>query len=345
MRAFDAATEACKQLSIRPRMTQSTQSVYIGIDIGGTALKGGVVTREGVVILRQSAATEAQRGPDAVIEDVAELVAGLTSAATARALRAASVGVGVPGLVSAAEGVVHAAPNLPGWTDVPLRDRLSTRTGLRTSVDNDANNAALGELIAGAGHGVRDMVMLTLGTGVGSGLILGGRLWHGATGHAGEIGHTIVQPGGRACGCGQLGCLEAYASASSTARRAAEAIASGAPSSMKAVIDGGGELDARHVVEAARAGDALAVGIWEDTCRYLAIACIGIQRMLNPQAIVFSGGMSEAGESLLNPLRAAIDRLASKSFGAMPDIRIAELGNDAGFIGSALNEPWHAGAP
>jgi glucokinase len=320
----------------------SSQVAYIGLDIGGTALKGGVVAKDGSVLARHTASTDADSGPDTVIARVIEMVEALSSAAAARGLRIASIGLGVPGLVSRESGVVRAAPNLPGWKDVPLGELLHRKAGLRVTIDNDANNAALGEFIAGAGHGARDLVMLTLGTGVGSGLILDGRLWHGATGHAGEIGHMIVQPDGRVCGCGQHGCLEAYASAASTARRAEELVAAGEPSTLKAVLDRGEVLDSKHVVEAAKAGDALSLRIWDESCKYLAIACISIQRILSPQAVVFSGGMSKAGTFLLDPLQVHMDRISSKSFGRIPEVRIAELGNDAGFIGSALNEPWHA---
>ncbi len=320
----------------------SSQTAYIGLDIGGTAIKGGIVSPSGAIVARHADMTEAGEGPDAVIARVAEMVADLSAAAAGRGLRIASIGIGVPGLVSREPGIVHTSPNLPGWKDVNLVERLRQHANLRVTIDNDANNAALGELIAGAGRGVRDLVMLTLGTGVGSGLILGGRLWHGQTGHAGEIGHMIVQPEGRLCACGQRGCLEAYSSASGTARRAAERIEQGEPSVLKATLDAGEELDARHVADAAKAGDALAGGVWSETCRYLAIACINIQRILSPELIVFSGGMSESGDFLLHPIKEHMQRTASPSFRPLPSICIARLGNDAGFIGSALNESWHA---
>jgi glucokinase len=325
-------------------MTENDRIAAIGVDVGGTFIKAGLLRADGAVVDKRSAATEVDGGVDHVIGRIAGLIGDLHQAAAAAGLEVRAVGLGMPGTLSRRRGVVIAPPNLRGWRNVPVVERLESLTGLRVVLDNDANLAALGEYRCGAGRGTRDMVMLTLGTGIGGGIILGGKLWHGAGENAGEFGHAIAQPGGRRCGCGQLGCLEAYASAASTAVRAAEMITGGQPSCLKDILDRGGLLEAHHVVEAASGGDALAQRVWAETCRYLAVGCINIQCALDPERIVLAGGMSAAGERLLQPVRKAIAELGSESLGARARVCIAELGNDAGFLGAAMAAFDEAGA-
>jgi glucokinase len=308
----------------------------IGIDIGGTAVKCGLVLGDGTHREAGSHPTEAARGVDHVIGRIADHVRRLCDATRAAGSGPAGVGVGVPGTLSHRRGVVFAPPNLPGWKNVPLAERLAGATGLRVTVDNDANCAALGEHRRGAGRGTADMVLLTLGTGVGGGIIAGGKLWRGANENAGEFGHMIVRIGGRRCTCGQSGCLEAYASASNTAARAVEWIRSGEASSLAAILQAGDELDARAVAEAAAGGDRVAGAVWRETCECLAVACLNIQHGWGPGRIVLGGGMSAAGDRLLRPVREAMERIGSRMLGPPPEIRLAELGNDAGFIGAGL---------
>ncbi len=312
-------------------------ALAIGIDLGGTAVKGGIVSDKGEIIHRTSIATHAEEGVAAVIDRIAGLAKTLATHASHRHQPPHGVGVGAPGTIRRSDGVILSAPNLNGWRDVPLTRQLRSAIDLPVVLNNDANSAALGEFVCGAGRDVQDMVMLTLGTGVGGGIISGGRLFVGALGNAGELGHTIVEAGGRRCNCGQLGCLETYASASATALRATEAIQAGEPSSMKSILDRGEPLSSRHVADAMSSGDALAKRIWEETCRYLAIACINLQHTFDPGCIVLAGGMSEAGDRLLQPLIRSIRELNSPALGPMPEIRLAELGNDAGFVGAALS--------
>ncbi len=306
----------------------------IGIDVGGTAIKGGLVTKTGEVLRRETIPTESRRGPGQVVGRIAALVASQRQ--TPRGADVTAVGLGVPGIIRRREGVVVASPNLPGWENLPLARLVEAATGLKVLLENDANAAALGEFICGAGRGAGSMVMLTLGTGIGSGIILDGKLWRGADQCAAEIGHTIVSPDGRACGCGQRGCLEAYASATSTAERAKALIEAGQTSSLRAILERGDAITAEDVVRAAGTGDGLALRVWSETCRYLALACVSIQHTLNPDCIVLAGGMSDAGEELRRPVQQEIGRIHSKDFGVVPTVRIAALGNDAGFIGAAL---------
>ncbi len=318
-------------------MNDPANKLSIGVDVGGTAVKAGLVEERGAVLQALEVPTEASRGVDHVLDRLADVVKKLRAAAESQTRSVVGVGIGVPGTLSRKRGIVISPPNLPGWKNVPIVDRLTAATGLPVRLDNDANNAAFGEFLCGAGRGVQDMVMLTLGTGVGGGIIAGGRLWGGALENAGELGHMIVQTGGRRCGCGQLGCLEALASATATVTTARELMAQGRESILQKIIKSGRELESEDIVKAADEGDAVAREAWMQTCRYLAIACINIHHILNPQRIVLAGGMSKAGDSLLRPVRQFIAELESKMLGDPPEIRLAELGNDAGFIGSAMS--------
>ena len=306
-------------------------TLAIGIDVGGTAIKAGLVSDSGQIVSRDGLDTLTSQGPAAIISQMASLVGRLRAGHDV-----AMVGVGMPGTLDVANGVVHGAPNLPGWVEYPLANELSRHIGLPVVLENDANCAAIGEHACGAGSGVRHMVLLTLGTGVGGGNILDGRLWRGADGSAGEWGHVIVHSGGRRCNCGQLGCLEAYASASNTAHRAAEVVRAGRPSSLASVLRER-ELNGEDVVDAARSGDRVAVEIWRETCHYLAVACINIQHSVNPNRVVLGGGMSKAGAFLLDHVNEEVELAGSKIVGRLPDIRLATLGNQAGFVGAALN--------
>lgn len=309
----------------------------IGIDLGGTDIKGGLVSSNGDIVARASTATEADHGPDHVIGRIVDLVRRLTKTAEDRSLPVKGVGLGAPGTLSRERGVVVAPPNLPGWRDVPVVERIEAATAMAVVLDNDANNAAWAEFKCGAGRGTRSMVMLTLGTGIGSGIILDGKLVRGSHESAGELGHTIVEINGRRCKCGQLGCLEAYASAAQTAARATEAVAAGRPSVLRRAFERGETIDASMVAEAAAAGDAVATEVWTDTCRYLAAGCINILHTLDPDRIILAGGMSAAGDRLLTRVTEAFDAMASEMLGARPAMRIAELGNDAGFVGAGLS--------
>lgn len=309
---------------------------YVGIDLGGTNIKGGVVDEDQQVLHKTSIPTEAEQGPDHVIELMAGLVEQLIDEADIDRQRVDAVGIGSPGSMSHTRGIVIKPPNLPGWENVPLRDRIKEMTDLPTTLENDANAAAYGEFWAGAGRHVKHMVMLTLGTGVGGGIITDGRIMRGHFDNAAELGHWIVQPDGRPCGCGQKGCLEAYASASYTAQRATEAVQEGQASSLADVLKSEGTITSKDVVEAATAGDELARRILDETCTYLAIACVNIQHATNPELIVLAGGMIAAGEDvLLKPIRDKAADMTWKAADDLPDITFATLGNDAGFIGSA----------
>jgi glucokinase len=307
----------------------------IGIDLGGTNIKGGICDEHGTLLMRHSIETQAERGTEHVIGRMAALVDELIRKANLSKNQIAGVGVGAPGPMSHAKGIIYSAPNLPGFVHVPLRDRFAALTGLRVVLENDANAAAFGEFTVGAGKDVQTLVMLTLGTGIGGGVVLDGKLWRGSFDNAGEVGHTVIVPGGRACPCGQHGCLERYASANAVAERLAEAVQAGENSSLKSKVVSGEDFDARDVLAALDGGDALAARTWDETCYYLALGIVNLRHVVNPELVVLAGGLINAGPRLLNPVQAHFGRQSWKIAPDAPRIALATLGTDAGTVGAA----------
>lgn len=307
----------------------------IGIDLGGTNVKAGVLDAAGKLIHRTAIETQAGRGFDHVFGRLVRLVDELVAGAGLHKTDIAGIGFGTPGPMSHAEGIIYGAPNLPGWVNIPLRSRFSAATGLPVTLENDANAAAYGEFVAGAGRGTSDMVLLTLGTGIGGGIVMGGRLQRGKFDNAAEIGHTIVVANGRACPCGQRGCLERYSSANAVAERLAEALQDGEQSALRELVERGRKVTSVDVARAAKEGDALAARIWDEACLFLAIACVNIQHMVNPELILFTGGLIGAGAQLLEPVKSHFERQVWRISRDVPRIAFATLGDDAGLIGAA----------
>lgn len=307
-----------------------------GVDIGGTNLRVGLVPRAGgppVEVRRER--TRPEGGAGRVVERTAAMLRDAVAGAGAAAGSVAGVGVGVPGTVDHGAGIVRETPNL-GWRDLPLRDLVGEATGLPAVLENDANCAAYGEWWQGAGRGAERLVGLTLGTGVGGGIVIGGEIYRGASGAAGEVGHMSVDFAGRPCACGSLGCVEAYASGPGIASRAADALPGGDGSLPGGIASGGGApVTARTVCEAAAAGDARASRILAGAARVLGVAVANLVNLLNPDVIVIAGGVAAAGDRLFGPLGREVGRRAFPS--AMEACRIvpAELPETAGVIGAA----------
>jgi glucokinase len=302
---------------------------YVGIDLGGTNLKLGLVSADGELLQRHSTPTEASEGPQHVLARMAEAVRHLAGEADVALEDIAAVGVGVPGPLDSAEGVVHFTPNLAGWINVPVRATLQDALGRTVVVENDANSAAYGEFRAGAGRDVQSMFVLTLGTGVGGGIIQDGRLLRGTTDTGAELGHVIVQYGGRLCGCGNRGCLEAYASATAVVDRFRQ---EGGISELSRRDD----LEAKDIFEAAADGNKAAARIVTETAEYLAVGIASILHALNPEMVVLTGGMMGAGEVFLEEIRTHVHRLAFPSAWEACEVRASTLGGDAGILGAAL---------
>jgi glucokinase len=304
--------------------------LFLGIDLGGTDTKYGIVDARGHVLRKGRWPTEPERGPEGVLEQVARHAREMIGSDTVLA-----VGMGVPGPMSSRLGVIFEAPNLPGWKNVPVQQIMEKHLGLPVRLNNDANAAAWGEFRAGAGRGASTMILYTLGTGVGGGIIIDGELLCGPDDTAGELGHVVVNPAGPRCGCGNRGCLEAYASATAFRRRVREAVAAGIKTSIEIPPGEEDTIGAKPVFDAALRGDVLACEIVAEAGRMLGLAAAGMINALNPDVIAYSGGMSQAGPVLFDWI---ISTAKANSF-AKPFSRVrivpAELGNDAGLIGAA----------
>ena len=310
--------------------------VCIGIDLGGTFIKFALLDEALALKGAHQSPTPVSAGADGVIEAMVAGARELLQRENVAAGSAVGVGIGSPGPLDAEAGVVIGMPNIPGFENVPLRDRLAEGLSLPAVLENDANAAALGEFLLGSGRGTSVMAMLTLGTGLGSGIVIDGKLLHGAHGIGAELGHIIVEPGGEQCGCGQRGCLERYASATYLARYARRLIEQNRrESSLAEVLRQTSRLDARDVEHACRDGDPLAREVWDRAVKYLAVGCVNLCRILDPDVIVLGGGLAKAGDRLLEPLSDHFRRLHWEISPPKTRLTLAELGNDAGVIGAA----------
>jgi glucokinase len=306
---------------------------YLGIDLGGTHVKTAVVSTDGEILGRHTHDTPANEGVEAVADAMA--ASGKESIKSA-GVGVAAAGIGAPGPMDWRTGVVFSPPNLPGWHNVPLAELMQHRLAMPCFVDNDANLACLGEFTAGAGRGVECMCLLTLGTGVGGGIIVFGKLLRGIDGTAAEIGHMTLQRDGRQCGCGARGCLEAYASVTGLVRTAREAIDSGRESSLAKAC--GGDLDkitGKMISDHAHAGDALARWAIEETGDWIGVGVASLINLLNPEKVVLGGGMISAGDLLFDAVRKRARSDAFEVPAKRAQIVPAELGEDAGVFGAA----------
>jgi len=304
----------------------------LGVDLGGTNIKVGIISPEGQVLQRHSVPTEAERGPQAVAARICQAARECMQQAGAQLSSLSGIGIGSPGMINLQEGLVEFSPNLPGWRDIPLKQMIEADTGLPVVLDNDANVAALAELWVGAGRGSSSLVLLTLGTGIGGGIILDGRIWHGGNGVAGEIGHMSIMPDGRQCPCGNRGCFERYASATGLVLNLREAVEAGTQTPLAARLD---EVTARDIAEAAAGGDEVARRCVDKTARYLGLGVSNILHILNPQVVAFSGGVAAAGQLLMDPLLDEVKQRTLEASLRNTRICFAELPNDAGIIGAA----------
>jgi glucokinase len=306
----------------------------IGIDLGGTFIKFGLLDEDGKTGGALQRSTPGG-GAEGVIAQMADGAKRLVESAGLRLGDIVAIGVGAPGPADLSAGIILAMPNIPGMENVPLSRRLTEALHLPVYLENDANAAAYGEYCYGVGKGGRNMVLLTLGTGVGSGVIVEGRVLRGSHDLGGEIGHMVVQVDGEPCACGQRGCLERYSSATSMARRAQQMIEGGRASELAAVLRRKGALDAADINTARKAGDALAAEVWNEGAFYLAVACVNVCRVLDPERIVLAGGLTAAGDDLLAPVTEHFRRLHWSLAPPRTQIVLSTLGAEAGVIGAA----------
>lgn len=308
-------------------------SLDIGIDVGGTKILAGVVDDTGAIIDRIRRDTPRVGGAE-VTRALADVIVELTGRH-----QVSGIGLCSAGFVSADRRSILANPNIPNWNGAQLADDLEALIGRKILLENDANAAAWGERQFGAGKGATELVMLTIGTGVGGGLITKGEIFHGARGSAGEFGHIRAVPEGHLCGCGMRGCYEQYASGTALLRHAREAISASPELARNLLSRGDGSIDGltgEILTSAARDGDPVAIAAFNTTGQWIGALIATLEAALDPALVVIGGGVVAAGEILLRPVRESLARLSPFSRSRpLPEIVAASLGNDAGLIGAA----------
>lgn len=311
---------------------------YLGIDLGGTNIAAGVVDENCRIIAKHSRPTNAQRPFEAVVEDMAGAALEAVAQAGLTLADFTSVGVGTPSYINPRTGLLVFANNL-GWHNVPLGKQLFKHLPLPVHIRNDADCATYGELLAGAAPGSESALMITLGTGVGGGVILNGKIFSGADNMGAELGHTLMMYGGEPCSCGQRGCFEAYASATALIRQTRAAMEAHPESIMHELSAERGKVSGRTAFDAAKRGDAAAQAVVEQYIAYLAAGLASLIAVFRPAVAIIGGGIAGEGDNLLKPLNAKVRELtlAADEIGA-PPVVAARLGNDAGIIGAAMLE-------
>lgn len=330
---------------VRPMIAASEAQppFFVGVDLGGTNIKVGLVDDQGRTLAHLSIPTEVERGAEDGSRRMGQAVRDVITKAKLKATDVARVGLGTPGTMDVATGMLLEPVNLPTWRQFPIREKVAHYSGLPVRYANDAKAAAYGEAWVGAGRGLRSMVLFTLGTGIGCGIIVDGMLVVGEHSHGAECGHIIIDyhEEARECGCHKRGHLEAYASATAVIKRSHEALSAGRKSSLAGRIDRGEELTPLVVDQEAKAGDALALEIVLDTARYLAIGIVTVMHTIDPVAVFLGGAMTfggsddPLGKQFLETIRAEVLRRALPIPAAETRIDFATLGSDAGYIGAA----------
>jgi glucokinase len=304
--------------------------VVVAVDLGGTNLRTSFVSPAGELFDRYKEATHVSEGRHKVVDKLIENIRRQQDNAAHHGHQVAAVGVGAPGVIHADTGVVVKSPNFPDWNNLPLKRELEAALKVPVFIENDANAAALGEQWRGAGTGIRSMIFLTLGTGVGGGIVLDSRIWHGADGMAGEVGHMTIIPDGRKCGCGNTGCLEMYASSRGIVMSYREALAraGGPPSGLR-------EITSESIYQSARDGDECARQVMKEMGGYLGIGIANLINIFNPEMVVIGGGVKDAWPLFIDATKAEIRKRAFEFPAERTRIVASVLGDDAGMMGAA----------
>ena len=314
----------------------TNQKPVLAVDLGGTKILAAVVLPDGKIISRNYCLTMADEGPEAVSDRILFAVDRAIAQAKLKTSELIGIGIAAAGILDTNRGIVTTSPNLPYWRNVPLRDIVANKSGVATYMINDASAAALGEHRFGAGMGFDNMIYLTVGTGIGGGIIIDGELYSGTDGCAGEVGHMTVEADGPQCHCGNFGCLEALASGWAVAKSAITHINNGGESSIIELVDGRLEsITAETVAVAARRGDRLAADIVSEAAKYLGVGLSNLVNIFNPELIVIGGGLSKMGDMLLKPARKVLKERAFQLPAHTVRVVRARLGSNAGIIGAA----------
>jgi glucokinase len=311
-------------------------SPVLAVDIGGTKIITAIIADNGQMVAKDRCLTLADEGVQSVIDRLLSAIDSLLKRNNMEPSQLDSIGMAAAGVIDSARGLIALSPNLPGWRDIPLGGIVRDRYGVDAFLVNDASAAALGEHRFGAGRGVSNLILLTLGTGIGGGIIINGEMYDGTRGSAGEIGHMVIDVNGPACACGNRGCLEALASGIAVAREAKRRISQGEKSSLVTMVGGKiEEITAEKVGTAAQHGDSLAMEIISSTANYLGIGLANLVNIFNPEIIVLGGGMANLGALLLDPARRVVAEKALPISAQTVRIVTAQLGNEAGIYGAA----------
>jgi len=312
---------------------------YIGIDLGGTNIAVGVVDNQGKIIHKKSAPTLAERSPEEIVKDMAMLSVSAVEEAGISMDEVKSVGIACPGFIEKKLGILITGANLP-FRDYEISKEMQKYIDKPVYLDNDANCAAWAEVVAGAAKGVKDAIMITLGTGVGGGIVINGSLYSGFNYFGGELGHTVIEVDGNQCGCGRKGCWETYSSATALIRMTKEFAEKDKSSLMWEMFEEEGKFSGRTAFNAAKQGDKTAQAVVDKYIKYLAIGVANMIGIFQPEVFVIGGGVSNEGENLLAPLREKVEGEkytgANSQFVKECKIVKAVLGNDAGIVGAAL---------
>ena len=318
------------------RSTEEANLPVVAIDLGGSKIALGVISREYRVLARADHPTLAEEGVESVISRIISAVKQLVASCGITLSQLCGISIAAAGAIDSPRGVITLSPNLPGWRDIPLGSIIEERLGIRTWLLNDANAAALGEHHLGVGRGVGSLIYLAIGTGIGGAIIIDGKLYTGACGGAGEIGHMTIEVNGPRCECGNIGCLEQLAAGKAIAREAKERLSSGERSSLTEAVAGKIEnITAKEVAVAARKGDSLAGDVINSAAIYLGVGVVSLVNIFNPEMIVVGGGIASMGDLLLAPVRQMVKERAFPESSAAVRIVTTELGKDAGLLGAA----------
>lgn len=309
---------------------------YIGIDLGGTNIAAGLVNEEGKIILKDSVPTLREREYNEIIKDMAMLSLKLIKDAGIDISEVKSIGIGAPGTPDNKNGILVYANNLK-FRNVPIRAEMQKYINLPVYIDNDANCAALAESVAGAAKGYENSITITLGTGIGGGIVIGGKVYPGFNGAAGEVGHIVIEPKGKMCTCGRRGCWEAYGAATSLIEQTQEAAKQNPESLINKLVDNDlSKINAKTAFDAAKQGDKTGLEVVDQYIKYVAEGLVDLINVFTPEVIVVGGGVSKEGEYLLKPLREYIAKDVYAKDVPQTQIKAATMGNDAGIIGAAM---------
>ncbi len=307
------------------------------VDLGGTKIITAIISDKGEIIARHYHPALAGEGPQSVIERMFSGIDHLLTQSNLSLSQLRAISIAAAGVIDIKEGVITESPNLPGWHNIPLKSIVEEKYKVTTFLINDADAAALGEHRFGAGRGLSNLVLLTLGTGVGGGIILNGKLYLGSSGSAAEIGHTIVDIDGPKCRCGNNGCLETLVSGTAMAEEAISRISQGGKSSLIEMVEGKIEdITAEKVYLAAKGGDSLALEVIARAAHYLGVSVVNLVNIFNPEMIIIGGSVAQMGDLLLKPVRQMVKEKAFPLLAQAVQIVPAQLGNDAGVFGAAI---------